>query len=1055
MNNKPVIICVDDEPIILESLKIELKKALGEEHLLETAEGGEDALELVEELLAEGREIVAVISDYLMPNIKGDELLKQIHRISPKTIKIMLTGQADLEAVANSIKHAKLYRYIAKPWQPEDLKLTVKEAINSYSMEKQLAEQNDQLQRLNQQLENLVEERTAQLSISEEKFAKAFRSSPNPITITRLKDGIHLEINEAFCQTIGYSAAEIIGNTALDLNIWVSKEARTKLFLMLNKKEIVRNYEFDFRTKAGEFKTGLLSAEIIEIHDETCVISVSQDISDRKLAEEKLRALATSLAAAQRLAHVGNWEWDLSTNTTIWSEELSQIFGLDSTQSPPTLAELRQYIHPDDLEKWQTMMNAAIITGQSYTLEYRILRPESTIAAGNCPSETNEGSDLRYIEARGEPVVNEQGKVTKIFTTLMDITLRKLAEIALVESEEKYRYLVETSQDIIWSCDAEGHITFVNQAVKQIYGYEPEEMLGCSFSDFLATAQRESNWGLQQHLLTDNSVFQYESIVSGKDGRLIDVNTKAIAQLDSEGNVIGTTGTASDITERKQAEIALRQAKEEADRANKAKSEFLSNMSHELRTPLNAILGFSQLLSRDSGLGEDQRQYLSIIIRSADHLLILINNILQMSKIEVGLVTVNKSTFDLQRLLESTEEMLKMQAEKKGLQLIFDCAPNLPKYVETDESKLRQVLINIIGNAIKFTSEGGVTLRIKHERLNREKATDLSLCCLLFEVEDTGAGILPEEMDSLFKPFAQTESGRKAQEGTGLGLPISKQFVHLMGGEMTVVSNVGEGSIFKFDIKVSLPDAVEIQVTQTARRVVGIEPGQPEYRILAVDDRLESRLLLMRMLSSLGFVVREAENGVQAIEVWSSWEPHLIWMDMRMPVMDGYEATKRIKAHLKGQATVIIALTASAFDEERSVILSAGCDDFVAKPFREQVILEKMAKYLGVRYVYDQELSATSQNSQFSSALFVDEIAGKTGTGNLPFSLSASSFEVMPSEWIDELYEAAEEVDNDWIFRMILAIPPVHGDFGNAIAELANNFRCDRIIDLIEEFRNY
>ncbi|MFS8120772.1 MAG: response regulator, partial [Microcoleus sp.] len=232
MSKKPVIICVDDEPIILESLKIELKKSLGEELLLETAEGGEDALELIDELLAEGCEIVAVISDYLMPNIRGDELLKQIHRISPKIIKIMLTGQADLEAVANTIKYAKLYRYISKPWQSEDLKLTVKEAVNSYFMEKQLAEQNAQLQTLNQELETLVEERTAQLRLSEEKFAKAFRSSPNPITITRLKDGCYLEINEAFCQTIGYSAAEILARTALALNLWESREARTKLFVM-------------------------------------------------------------------------------------------------------------------------------------------------------------------------------------------------------------------------------------------------------------------------------------------------------------------------------------------------------------------------------------------------------------------------------------------------------------------------------------------------------------------------------------------------------------------------------------------------------------------------------------------------------------------------------------------------------------------------------------------------------------------------------------------------------------------------------------------------------
>ncbi|HSF73127.1 MAG TPA: PAS domain S-box protein, partial [Microcoleus sp.] len=543
MNNKPVIICVDDEPIILESLKIELKKTLGEEHLLETAEGGEDALELIEELLAEGCEIVAVISDYLMPNIKGDELLKQIHRILPKTIKIMLTGQADLEAVANTIKYAKLYRYISKPWQSEDLKLTVKEAINSYFREKQLAEQNAQLQKLNQELETLVEERTAQLRLSEEKFAKAFRSSPNPITITRLDDGRYLEINEAFCQTIGYSAAEILDRTALDLNLWQNIQARAELFKMLDEKKIVLNYEFDFRTKTGGVRTGLLSAEIIDIHGETCVISVIQDISDRKLAEEKLRAVAASLAAAQRIARVGNWECDLSANTTTWSEELSRIFGLDPTQPAPTLTEFSQYVHPDDRQKWQTTIDTAIDSGQSYTLEYRILRPEPKIAADNSPSQISEAGFIRYIEARGEVVVNQQGEVTKLFTTLMDITPRKLAEIALAESEEKYRHLVETSQDIIWSCDAEGHITFVNQAVKQIYGYDPEEMIGCSFSDFLAPGQIDRSWELQQCLLTGDAVFQYESIVLGKDGRLIDVNTKAIARFDAEGNITSTTGT--------------------------------------------------------------------------------------------------------------------------------------------------------------------------------------------------------------------------------------------------------------------------------------------------------------------------------------------------------------------------------------------------------------------------------------------------------------------------------------------------------------------------------
>lgn len=912
---KPVILCIDDQQIILESLKIDLKKALGEGYVIETAESSEDALELLAELLEDEQEIPLVISDYLMPNIKGDELLKRIHSISPKTLKILLTGQADLKVVAQTIKYARLYRYIAKPWQAEDLRLTVKEAVNSYFMEKQLTEQNTQLQQLNQELENLVEQRTAQLRKSEEKFAKAFRASPNPITITRLSDNHHIEVNEAFCQMVGYYTEEILGRTAIELGLWVNRENRYQLFQQLTKNGVVRNYEFQFNTKTGELRTALLSAEIIEINGQTCVISVSQDISDRKQAEEKLRASEASLATAQRIAHIGSYEWDLINHNCIWSEELYHIFGCDPNQPPPTHNELIQHIYPaEDRELYQETINRAISSGEAYTLEYKILRPEG---------------EIRYIEVRGKPIVNQEGKVEKLFAALMDIT------------------------------------------------------------------------------------------------------------------------------ERKQGELALQKAKEEADRANRAKSEFLSNMSHELRTPLNAILGFTQLLSRDSSLTSEQQEHLEIIIRSGEHLLNLINSILQMSKIEVGRVTLTKNTFDFYYLLNTLEEMLKLQAAKKGLQLIFDLAPDLPRYVQTDESKLRQVLINLLGNALKFTSEGGVTLRIKQKEKAKkiEENPPLPTCLLQFEIEDTGPGIAPEEIDKLFQPFMQTQTGRKSLEGTGLGLPISRQFVQLMGGEITVSSQVEKGTIFKFYIHLELVETPEIQAAETLRRVIGLEAGQAEYRILVVEDRLESRILLVKLLTSLGFSVRAAENGEQGIDLWSNWEPHLILMDMRMPVMDGYEATKRIKAHLKGQATVIIALTASAFDEERSLVLSTGCDDFVAKPFREQVILEKIAKYLGVSYVYEeQSTSASPARNRNPQPPFISGAAAIKP--NSSFILTPASFQLMPPEWVDELFCAADSVDNEEIFRLIEQIPADCGNLATALTELANNFRCDRILDLIEDLRN-
>ncbi|OCQ94322.1 hybrid sensor histidine kinase/response regulator [Oscillatoriales cyanobacterium USR001] len=911
--NKPVIICVDDEPIILESLKIELKKALAEEYTIETTETGADALELLVELIEEGCEVPLVISDYFIPDIKGDELLRQIHNISPKTLKILLTGQADLQAVSNAIKYAQLYRYIAKPWQTEDLILTVREAIRSYYQDKQLTEQNIKLQQLNEELESLIEQRTAQLRLSEEKFSKAFRSSPNPITITRLSDGKHIEVNDAFCKMIGCSSEEIIGKTALELSLWVNQEERNRLFEGLAKQGVIRNYEFQFQPKNGELRTALLSAEIIKIQGETCVISVSQDISDRKQAEEKLRASETSLAVAQRIARVGSCEVDLINNTSTWSEQLFYIFGLDPTQPKLTPEELPRFIHPDDRELWEKKFKTSLIEKKPHKIEYRIVLLDGTI---------------RYIESRAEAVLDRNGQAYKLLVTLMDIS------------------------------------------------------------------------------------------------------------------------------DRKQTEIALQKAKEAADRANRAKSEFLSNMSHELRTPLNAILGFTQLLTRDSSLKPEQKEHLGIISRSGEHLLGMINNILQMSKIEVGQVTVRKENFDLSRMLKNLEQMFQLQAEKKNLQLIFDIDKNLPQYVKTDEGKLRQTLINILGNAIKFTQEGGVTLRVKMQGADSSNESNFiapSSGFILFEIEDSGLGIASEEMENLFQPFIQTESGRKTQEGTGLGLPISRQFIQLMGGDIVAISEVGKGSIFKFNIEVTLPDRVEIKESKTTQRVIGIEPGQQEYRILAVDDRVESRLLLVTLLTAIGFYVRAAENGAEAVDLWSTWEPHLILMDMRMPVMDGYEATKQIKTHLKGQATVIIALTASAFDEERAIILSVGCDDFVAKPFREQVILEKIAKYLGVRYIYEEQVSFLPEGEGQASPL-------KTGTAasektDSSFVLDPSSFQDMPIEWVDNLYGAANCVDNDSIFQLLAQIPSDRADFRQALADLVNNFRCDRILDLIDENR--
>ncbi len=488
-----------------------------------------------------------------------------------------------------------------------------------------------------------------------------------------------------------------------------------------------------------------------------------------------------------------------------------------------------------------------------------------------------------------------------------------------------------------------------------------------------------------------------------------------------------------EIQERRRAEAA-------ASSANQAKSEFLANISHELRTPLNAILGFTQVMNREPQLSSEQQEYLEIINRSGEHLLELINDILDLSKIELGRASLHENIFDLYRLLDNLEDLFQIQAEQKNLQLIFIIDSDVPQYIKTDEKKLRGCLLNILSNAIKFTNYGHVTLTVEKSKILE--------AYLQFSISDTGLGIASHEISTLFDAFVQTSAGIRTAEGTGLGLAITQKFVQMLGGEIAVESVVGEGTTFRFNIKLTEVDSSEALMPHR-RRVVGLVPGQERYRILVVDDTKTNRLLLIKLLEPCGFEVREAANGLEGINIWESWQPHLIWIDTRMPVIGGVEAIKQIRAKEREReiggsfcpATIIITLTASLFEERRGEILAAGSNDFVRKPVSEEVIFEKIRQHLGVLYCYEDFPQVTtapreSQGLGKPDAFFIEELA------RLPITL------------VTELYEAANKLREDSVFELIERISETSVPLAIALRDLANDFHLDRIVHLTETVIN-
>jgi PAS domain S-box-containing protein len=634
----------------------------------------------------------------------------------------------------------------------------------------------------------------------------------------------------------------------------------------------------------------------------------------------------------------------------------------------------------------------------------------------------NDGTE-RTIDDSAAPIRDEQGRVAGCVLIFRDISERRRLEQQNAKQGADAQNIVDTVREPLLILDTTLRVRSANRAFYQTFHVSSAET-----ENRLIYELGNGQWDipdlrtLLEDIVPKSAVFddfelEHTFPVIGR--RVMLLNARKL-QAGNHGELLVLA--MEDVTERRRSEEEVAKAKEVAEAANRAKSAFLANMSHEIRTPMNAILGFSQLLLRDQALNSQQNQYLGIINRSGEHLLALINDILEMSKIEAGRTTLNLTTFDLPDLLNDLEMMFRVRTEGKKLSFVVELIGDVPRYIVTDINKLRQVFINVLGNAVKFTERGGIGLRVRADR--RSTAGP----CLRVEVEDTGPGISADEQTKLFRHFEQTKTGQQAGTGTGLGLAISREFVRLMGGDITVSSEVGKGSIFAIHLPLNESDVQAIQLIDKPRPVLSLKPGQEKCRVLIADDIEDNRELLVQILGPVGFEVRLACDGEQAVKEFESWRPHLILMDLRMPVMDGHEAIRRIRAAAGGQEIKIIAVTASAMDENRQSLLGIGADDFIGKPFQEAELFRKIHSHLGVEFLYAEEATAAAP----------EEVA----------ELTPESVACLPPDLIQLMREAVIGADLDQLLAKIQEIEATVPDVARGLRSLAEHFEYQKLLDL-------
>jgi len=869
----------------------------------------------------------------------------------------------------------------------------------------------------------------ARLRASEAKFRNVLETI-SLIGLVLDQDGRILLCNDFLLRLTGWQRDEILGCNWFDrfLPEDIRLHVKVDIFLYtIRQGELQEHQENEILTRTGERRLVAWSNTVLRDADGEVVgvASIGEDITERRRAEDELRqseeTLRTIIDKAPMAVAITIGAFGGENRVQFVNRRFTQLFGYQ-LEDMPTVDAWWSLAYPDPA------MRARIQRDRQSQIE-RLIDAGSELEAMESEVTCRDGT-VKIVEWNFVPL----GERCLVFG--LDLTARKQAEYSLQKTSEELSAYFNSALDLFCIADKTGYFRKLSPAWEKTLGYTSDELTGRPFIDLVHPDDRETTRvlvaGLSHGAVVSNFINRYLH----RDGTYRWLEWQA-----EERNGI-IYAAARDVTERRDVELelagyrhhleelvasrtqALRLAVEEAEQANRAKSVFLSNMSHELRTPLNAVIGFSRLMSKSANLSETERRNLEIINRSGNHLLTLINDVLELSKIESGHVVLQEEDTDLGGLIADVADMLGTRAEQAGLTLALK-TEGLPAGVRVDAMKLRQILINLLGNAVKFTRQGGVTLTVHGSSAEAERGQ--ARVRLAFAVSDTGIGIAAEDRQKIFEPFVQMVT-HATSAGTGLGLTISRQYLKMLGSDLAVESTPGEGSTFRFEIELPIV-AVPAGAAPVKGEVIGLSETERGKKILVAEDNPDARALLRALLEPLGFTVIEAEDGAAAEAEVERQAPDLVIMDWRMPVMDGLEATRRIRGRAELKQPKIVMLTASAFEEQRQEALVAGVDDYLRKPLQENQLFATLQNLLGV-------------------SLLKEVVADPAATG-AEVELAPAMMAQMPERLRPMIVTAVEELNRGKLNALLEELEATAPDMARGIARMADQYRFRELWDLL------